>query len=97
MTRPAIAAPRGRTEREISRLPVDRAAALRMMEILREIGRGGYPSAKRLAEQFEVSLRTIKRDIEGLRDRLRAPIDYDHIRRGYFYREKYKLPPFELS
>ncbi|MHB8927425.1 MAG: helix-turn-helix transcriptional regulator [Bacillota bacterium] len=93
----ATAKPQAEVEQGSVHLPYDRAAALRIIEIHREIARGGYPSAKQLARRFEVSLRTIKRDIEGLRDRLRAPIDYDRVRRGYFYREKYKLPPRELT
>lgn len=89
--------PKAGIEQGPAHLPYDRAAALRIIEINREIARGGYPSAKQLARRFEVSIRTVKRDIEGLRDTLRAPIEYDHVRRGYFYREKYKFPPFELA
>jgi len=82
---------------EPAHLPYDRTAALRIIELHREIARGGYPNIRQLAERFEVSERTIKRDIEGLRDRLGAPIEYDRLRRGYFYRERFKLPPLELT
>ncbi len=78
-------------------LPEDRSAALRMMSIHREIARGARPSVKKLAEEHEVSARTIQRDMEGLRDRLGAPIEYDSARRGYFYSEKYRLPLLTLT
>lgn len=97
MVESATARPRAEVGQESVHLPYDRAAALRIFEINREVARGGYPSAKQLAERFEVSVRTVKRDIEGLRDTLRAPIEYDHARRGYYYSKKYKMPPLELT
>ncbi|MEL3900875.1 MAG: HTH domain-containing protein [Treponema phagedenis] len=44
-----------------------------------------YPTAKSLAKEFEVSTRTIERDIEFLRDMYNAPISYDYSKRGYKY------------
>lgn len=57
----------------------------RLLRIDEEIRAGRYPTAEKLAALFEVSRRTIERDIEFLRDRYDAPIDYDAKRRGYFY------------
>lgn len=57
----------------------------RLLRIDEEIRAGRYPTAEKLAALFEVSRRTIERDIEFLRDRYNAPIDYDAKRRGYFY------------
>src|SRR5207249_5869433 len=44
------------------------------------------------ARLFEVTERTIHRDIDCLRDQLGAPIEYDSSRHGYYYREEsYRL------
>ncbi|MGA2026436.1 MAG: YafY family protein [Syntrophobacteraceae bacterium] len=52
-----------------------------------------FPNASHLAAQFEISHKTAQRDIIRLRDRLRAPIDYDHSHRGYYYAEEgFDLP-----
>jgi predicted DNA-binding transcriptional regulator YafY len=59
----------------------------RQVEIDRRIREGAFPSVAELAVDFEVSERTIKRDIEFMRDRLGAPIEYDRTHRGYYYRE----------
>lgn len=44
-------------------------------------------SKGRIASAWEVDERTIKRDVEFLRDRLMLPIEYDRQRRGYCYKE----------
>lgn len=44
-----------------------------------------YPSADQLARHFEVSTRTIKRDLEYMRDHFSLPIEFDFSRAGYFY------------
>jgi predicted DNA-binding transcriptional regulator YafY len=57
------------------------------------IASGAYPNASTLAAEYEVSVATISRDIELMRDRLDAPIAYDALHRGYYYTEKaYRLP-----
>ncbi|MDF7822919.1 WYL domain-containing protein [Pontiellaceae bacterium B12227] len=57
------------------------------MDIDRRIRAEEFPSVPELAADWEVDERTIKRDIEFMRDRLQAPIEYDRKRRGYFYSE----------
>jgi predicted DNA-binding transcriptional regulator YafY len=57
------------------------------------IASGRFPNTSGLAREFEVSESTISRDIELMRDRLNAPIEYDARHRGYYYAEKtYRLP-----
>ncbi len=52
-----------------------------------------FPNAKKLADKFELSGRTAQRDIEFMRDRLGAPLDYHHQKKGYFYSDtSYELP-----
>ncbi len=51
----------------------------------RQVKAGLYPNTRHLAEHFEISRRTAKRHIEFMRDRLGAPLKYDHSRCGYAY------------
>ncbi len=45
----------------------------------------GFVTIKEIASKFEVSTRTVKRDIEYLRDRFSAPIHYLPNKKGYCY------------
>ena len=47
-------------------------------------------------DELEVSLATFKRDLEYLRDRIGAPIEWNAERRGYEYRAKAGDRPFQL-
>jgi predicted DNA-binding transcriptional regulator YafY len=56
------------------------------------------PNSKVLADKFEISQKTAQRDIEFMRDRIGAPLEYSHIDRGYYYTDKgYELPPIWLN
>lgn len=57
----------------------------RLLQIDEQIRDGKYPNSSGLASYFEVSRRTIERDIEFLKDSYNAPIDYDRVKKGYFY------------
>lgn len=63
----------------------------RIIFINKKIGDGTYPNAPKLSKELEVSIATISRDIEFLRDRLNAPIEYDSYYKGYFYAMPYSL------
>lgn len=59
---------------------------------------GAYPSRPSIARHFEVSVKTIERDIDYMRDRLDAPVEYDARRRGYYYSSPgYYLPSVYLG
>lgn len=62
----------------------------------REILKGNYPNSRTLAEHFEMSPATSKRDINYLRDRLCAPLAFDSKKNGFYYEEGFHLP-FEES
>jgi predicted DNA-binding transcriptional regulator YafY len=62
----------------------------------REILTGRYPNSRKLADHFEMSTATAKRDINYLRDRLCAPLAFDAKKNGFFYRDGFQLP-FEES
>jgi predicted DNA-binding transcriptional regulator YafY len=57
-----------------------------------------YPNAGRLADRFEISCRTAQRDIEFMRDRLRAPLTYSCEQKGYLYTDRsFELPGLWLT
>lgn len=59
---------------------------------------GRYPNAARLAERFEISPKTAQRNIDLMRDRFRAPLEYDPVRRGYKYTDdSFSLPPLRMT
>ena len=64
----------------------------RQVDLDRRIRAGEFPSCLTLVAVWEVSGRTIKRDIEFMRDRLGAPIEYDRKRRGYYYAKTWSFP-----
>ncbi|MHB8766203.1 MAG: helix-turn-helix transcriptional regulator [Deferrisomatales bacterium] len=64
----------------------------------REVRRGAYPNAARLAERFELSSRTALRALDFMRFRLGAPLEYVACRRGFRYTDPaYALPPLLVS
>jgi predicted DNA-binding transcriptional regulator YafY len=56
-----------------------------------------FPNSRSLAENFEISIATAKRDISYLRDRLLAPLAFDTKKNGYYYTEETFHLPFEES
>ncbi len=71
----------------------DRLKFERFIWIHSRIKAGRYPNAGDLARRFEISRRTAQRDIEFMRDRLEAPLDYHKRHKGYRYTEgSYELP-----
>lgn len=66
----------------------------RLLFINKKISNNLYPNPKELARDLEVSVPTIYRDINFLRDRLRAPLEYDSFNMGYYYSSPFNL--FEM-
>ena len=64
-----------------------------MLQIHQALQSGSYPNASTLGRQFEVCTKSIHRDLEFMRDRLKLPIQYDGSRFGYFYTEPVKAFP----
>jgi predicted DNA-binding transcriptional regulator YafY len=60
----------------------------RMLRIHQAIASGSYPNATRLAEELEVSTKSVHRDLEFMRERLQLPLAYDSRRYGYCYTEE---------
>jgi len=71
----------------------------RMVQMVREGAETGYlPNSSDFMQEFEVSRRTVARDLDYLRDDERAPLAYDDARHGFHLTdETYTLPPVRIS
>jgi len=58
-----------------------------MRKIISRVQKGDYPSRKDLAEELEVTTKTVQRDIDFLRDRQGVPLEYDQHEYGYYLTE----------
>jgi proteasome accessory factor B len=69
----------------------------RLLFVDRKIREGGYPSCQTMAEEWEVTRKTIQRDVTYMKYELDAPIEYIAKERGYQYNEpNYQLPAMEV-
>lgn len=63
-----------------------------------QVRNGQYPNSRKFADKFEISRRTAKRMIESMIDRMGAPLEYDHRKRGYRYTDtSFQLPQIPVS
>ncbi len=70
----------------------------RLLFIDKKLREGKYPNCITLAREWEVSGKTIQRDLDYLRDELSAPVAYDPLRHGYYYSESnFSLPAMNVS
>ena len=80
-------------ETGFSRPPLER-----MMQIHARLKDRQFPNCRRVAQQLEVSPKTIQRDIDFMRYRLGLPIEYDPLRFGFYYSEPVtSFPNIEVS
>ena len=57
----------------------------RIFTIHQAIQRGRFPNCRQLAEQIEVTQKTIQRDISFMQNDLGLPLEYDGSKHGYYY------------
>src|SRR5437762_10466562 len=57
----------------------------RMMRMHERLKAGRYPNCRKLADELEVSSKTVQRDIDFMRYRLGLPIEYDQLHFGFYY------------
>lgn len=69
-----------------------KTSIVRIVEFDRLVRGGKYPNRNNFSVDYEVSDRTVARDIEYLRDMLGAPLEFDRDRNGYYYSEPWNLP-----
>jgi len=64
----------------------------------RQVRQKRFPNAGKLAAHFELSRKTAQRNIEFMRNRLIAPLEYDASKKGYYYPdETFELPRFPVT
>lgn len=69
----------------------------RLLFVDRKIREGKFPSCRSMAKEWEVTRKTIQRDISYMKYELDAPIEYVAKQRGYCYLEPhYQLPAMEV-
>ncbi|MCX5750092.1 MAG: WYL domain-containing transcriptional regulator [Candidatus Saganbacteria bacterium] len=77
---------------------MERHTYIRIAKIDELIRKKSYPNCRKMAEIFEVSQRTILRDIEAMKDSLGAPILFSKEKNGYYYGNSgFSLPELKLS
>lgn len=70
----------------------------RMMHMHARLKAGRYPNCRKLADELEVSSKTVQRDIDFMRYRLGLPIEYDQLHFGFYYTEPVSsFPNIEIS
>lgn len=66
----------------------EKVKALRLMQIDEMIREGNYPNATDIGKRFDISRSTVMRDLDFLRDRYHAPIEFDPLHNGFHYTDK---------
>ncbi len=95
MVRPRSTAP---ARVKLKGVPLSRPPLERMMRLHEKLKAGKFPNCRNLAEELEVSTKTIQRDIDFMRDRLNLPIEYDQLHFGFAYTEPVtNFPSIEVS
>ena len=70
----------------------------RMMRMHERLKAGRYPNCRKLADELEVSSKTVQRDIDFMRYQLGLPIEYDQLHFGFYYTEPVaSFPNVEIS
>jgi len=65
----------------------------RLLVLDERIRAGKFPNCSSFAKEWEVSSKTIQRDVEFLQYQLGAPIAYDALKRGYYYADPFFMLP----
>ena len=69
-----------------------------MLQVHERLQTGRRTNCKTLADELEVSRRTVLRDIDFMRDQLGLPIEYDVAAHGFYYtREVVQFPTLKIS
>ena len=90
-------------EKKPARASPPKSALTRLCIIDQQIASGKYPNTPYLIKCLrdpwgKISTSTVHRDIEFMRDRLFAPIEYNALHRGFYYSESnYRIPIMGFS
>ena len=70
----------------------------RLLFIDEMLRKNNFPNCSSIAEKYEVSSKTIQRDIENMKDMYDAPIEYNSSKKGFYYTEpNYYLPAINIK
>ncbi|WP_372795202.1 helix-turn-helix transcriptional regulator [Pontiella sp.] len=70
----------------------------RVLELHELLRSEKYPNCSSFSKDWEVTTKTVQRDIDFLRDQMGAPIEYDALKRGYYYTDPFfMLPSISMS
>ena len=69
----------------------------RIQWLHKRIAEGRYPNAGHLAERFGISHRQAQRDVDYLRTHYGAPLAYNALHRGFYYKKPFSLPVYTVS
>ncbi len=84
-------------ERGMANVNLYRSQFRRLAELDRAIRTGRHPNCSSFAKEYEVSRRTIARDIEFLKEK-GAPLAYDGAANGYRYTDRsWQMPMLDLT
>ncbi|NQU46532.1 MAG: WYL domain-containing protein [Chlorobium sp.] len=72
-----------------------RPPMVRMQYVDLQLRANRYPNCSGIARYFDISPKSIQRDIKYMKNVLGAPIAYDSRRRGYCYLQEWELSPAE--
>jgi predicted DNA-binding transcriptional regulator YafY len=80
----------------------DKTQLLRLVYVDKKIREGMHTgnlaNCSSMAAEYEVSTKSILRDIDYLKNQCDAPIEYDPGKKGYYYTEQtYKMPAINIS
>ena len=70
-----------------------RPPMVRMQYIDQQLRMNRYPNCSGIALYFEVSTKSIQRDVHYMRDMLGAPIAYNKQKRGFYYEKEWQFLP----
>jgi proteasome accessory factor B len=80
------------------KVTVNKALLKRLATIDREISEKRFPNKIILAKLLDVSSKTIQRDIDFMKYEYDSPIEFDNIRKGYYYtNNKFRLNPLSID
>lgn len=69
----------------------------RLILIHKMIKSGTFPNCTSMSKKLGMGTATIQRDIDFLRDRFSAPLEYDFFHKGFFYTEPFELGMDQLN
>lgn len=79
-------------------MKLNKSQMKRVFELHQLIQQNKYPNCASFSVKWEVSSKTIQRDVDFLKDEMGAPIEYDALKRGYYYTDPcFMLPAVSMT